>query len=150
VFRVVDLATEEGDAQLRGIRVRALNAVTIALAQVIAQASPAAHGVPGTTTTSPAGSDPMAVAGSLVAMFASVSAHRFGFEFWGIRTRNLIDTQARMLHWAITGRPGPADVVGREPIDFRAQREANRPRTGPVLGGSMASHRTHQGSTPPE
>ena len=35
VFRVVDLATEEGDAQLRGIRVRALNAVTVALAQVI-------------------------------------------------------------------------------------------------------------------
>jgi hypothetical protein len=26
VFRVVDLATEEGDGQLRGIRVRALNA----------------------------------------------------------------------------------------------------------------------------
>ena len=40
VFRVVDLATEEGDAQLRGIRVRALNAVTVALAQVIATASP--------------------------------------------------------------------------------------------------------------
>jgi hypothetical protein len=84
----------------------------------------------------------MAVAGTLVAMFASVSAHRFGFEFWGIRTRNLIDTQARMLHWAITGRPGPAEVVGRQLIDPRAQREANRPRTGPVLGGSMVSHRT--------
>src|ERR1700723_2080389 len=40
VFRVVDLATEEGEGQLRGIRVRALNAVTVALAQVIATASP--------------------------------------------------------------------------------------------------------------
>ena len=49
----------------------------------------------------------MAVAGTLVAMFASVSAHRYGFEFWGIRTRNLIDSQARMLHWAVTGRPAP-------------------------------------------
>ena len=44
VFRVVDLATEEGDGQLRGIRVRALNAVTVALAQVIATASPSPSG----------------------------------------------------------------------------------------------------------
>jgi AcrR family transcriptional regulator len=112
VFRVVDLATEEGDSQLRGIRVRALNAVTVALAQVIGQATPADRGLPGTATDSPAGSEPMAVAGALVAMFASVSAHRYGFEFWGIRTHNLIDTQARMLHWAVTGRAGPSGVVG--------------------------------------
>jgi AcrR family transcriptional regulator len=141
VFRVVDLATEEGDAQLRGIRVRALNAVTIALAQVIVQASPATGGPPGNATSSPAGSDPMAVAGTLVAMFASVSAHRYGFEFWGIRTRNLIDSQARLLHWAITGRPGPPNMVGREHVDPHAGREATRSRTGPVLGGEVASHR---------
>ena len=49
----------------------------------------------------------MAVAGTLVAMFASVSAHRYGFEFWGIRTRNLIESQARLLHWAVTGRAAP-------------------------------------------
>ncbi len=140
VFRVVDLATEEGDAQLRGIRVRALNAVTIALAQVITQATPSSTGIPGTGTGSPAGADPMAVAGALVAMFASVSAHRFGFEFWGIRTRNLIDTQARLLHWSVTGRPGPADVVGRDPFD-KSTRDAARPRTGPVLGGAVANHR---------
>jgi AcrR family transcriptional regulator len=97
VFRVVDLATEEGDVTLRGVRVRALNAVTVALAKVIGR------DVPG----SPAGSDPMAVAGTLVAMYASVAAHRYGFEFWGIRTSSLVDSQARMLHWAVTGRPGP-------------------------------------------
>ncbi|HEY3843457.1 MAG TPA: TetR family transcriptional regulator [Acidimicrobiales bacterium] len=141
VFRVVDLATGEGDAQLRGIRVRALNAVTIALAQVITVASPSHGGGPaGTLVDSPAGADPMAVAGALVAMFASVSAHRYGFEFWGIRTRNLIDTQARMLHWAVTGRPGPPDVVGRVAIDPH-ERQAARPRTGPVLGGAVAGHR---------
>jgi AcrR family transcriptional regulator len=106
IFRVVDLATEEGDAELRAIRVRALNAVTVALAEVIARAS----------TDSPAGGEPMAVAGTLVAMFASVSAHREGFEYWGIRTRHLIDTQARLLHWAVTGRPGPSGVVGRAPL----------------------------------
>src|SRR5580693_2074736 len=133
VFRVVDLATEEGDAQLRGIRVRALNAVTVALAQVIVAASPSVGGTPGTSTRSPAGNDPMAVAGTLVAMFASVSAHRYGFEFWGIRTRNLIDTQARTLHWAVTGRPAPSAAI--------PPREATRPRTGPVLGGATARGR---------
>jgi AcrR family transcriptional regulator len=95
VFRVVDLATEEGDATLRGLRVHALNAVTVALAGVIDQRG------------SPAGPDAMAVAGTLVAMYASVAAHRYGFELWGIRTRSLVDSQARLLHWAVTGRPGP-------------------------------------------
>ena len=80
----------------------------------------------------------MAVAGSLVAMFASVSAHRYGFEFWGIRTGHLIDTQARMLHWAVTGR------AAAEPTPSR---EASRPRTGPVLGGATARRRS--GATPP-
>ncbi len=106
VFRVVDLATEEGDRELRGIRVRALNAVTAALAEVITKECPDSLGT-AASSSSPAGRDPMAVAGAIVAMFASVSAHRYGFEFWGIRTPNLIDTQARMLHWAVTGREAP-------------------------------------------
>ena len=76
----------------------------------------------------------MAVAGTLVAMFASVSAHRYGFEFWGIRTRNLIDTQARTLHWAVTGRQAPPAEIPR--------RENTRPRTGPVLGGATARGRS--------
>jgi AcrR family transcriptional regulator len=136
VFRVIDLATEEGDAELRGIRVRALNAVTVALAQVIVAASPSTEGTPGTATDSPAGTDPMAVAGTLVAMFASVSAHRYGFEFWGIRTRHLIDTQARVLHWAVTGREAPAGEA------LTGSRESTRPRTGPVLGGATARRRS--------
>jgi hypothetical protein len=62
----------------------------------------------------------MAVAGTIVAMFASVSAHRYGFEYWGIRTPHLIDTQARLLHWAVTGReaqasPLPAPETARTP-----------------------------------
>jgi len=146
VFRVVDLATEEGEGQLRGIRVRALNAVTVALAQVIATTSPAVDGGTGGAgaagaTCSPAGSDPMAVAGTLVAMFASVSAHRYGFEFWGIRTRNLIDTQARTLHWAVTGRLAP-------PADM-PPRESSRPRTGPMLGGATATARRRRATSPP-
>jgi AcrR family transcriptional regulator len=108
VFRVVDLATEEGDRELRGIRVRALNAVTVALSQVVVDACPSSEEAAGPTTASPAGNDPMAVAGTIVAMFASVSAHRYGFEYWGIRTPHLIDTQARLLHWAVTGREAQA------------------------------------------
>ena len=95
VFRVVELATEEGDLRFQGLRVRALNAVTVTLARVIAGGR------------SPAGSDPMAVAGTLISMLAHVAAHRYGFEFWGIRTTAMVDSQARMLHWAVTGRPAP-------------------------------------------
>jgi AcrR family transcriptional regulator len=106
------------------------NAVTIALAQVISQSLPSSRGGPG--TDSPAGIDPMAVAGTIVAMFASVSAHRYGFEFWGIRTRHLIDTQARFLHWAVTGRSvALAD----------SEQRVSGPRTGPVPGGAVVQHR---------
>jgi len=137
IFRVLELGSDEADAGLRGLRVRALNSITVALARTIATCLPALDGPKGAATSSPAGADPMAVAGTLVAMMASVSAHRFGFEFWGIRTANLIDSQARLIHFAVTGRPGPDGVVGREPL-----RESPRPRTGPVAGGQVVAHRT--------
>ncbi|HEY7947872.1 MAG TPA: TetR family transcriptional regulator [Acidimicrobiales bacterium] len=98
VFRVVELATEEGDLRFQGLRVRALNAVTVTLARVIGA---------GGASASPAGTDPMAVAGTLISMLAHVAAHQYGFEFWGIRTTAMIDSQARVLHWAVTGRVGP-------------------------------------------
>jgi AcrR family transcriptional regulator len=98
VFRVVELATEEGDLRFQGLRVRALNAVTVTLARVIGA---------GGAGTSPAGSDPMAVAATLISMLAHVAAHQYGFEFWGIRTTAMVDSQARVLHWAVTGRTAP-------------------------------------------
>ena len=101
VFRVVELATEEGDLRFQGLRVRALNAVTVTLARVIAS-----NGTPG-----PAGTDPMAVAATLISMLAHVAAHRYGFEFWGIRTTAMTDSQARVLHWAVTGRSVPAGAA---------------------------------------
>jgi AcrR family transcriptional regulator len=126
VFRVVELTTVEGDLRFQGLRVRALNAVTVTLARVIATA--------GAGAGSPSGADPMATAGTLIAMLAQVSSHRYGFEFWGIRTAHLVDTQARVLHWAVTGREAPeASAV--------ESREATRPRTGPVLGGATAARR---------
>jgi AcrR family transcriptional regulator len=99
VFRVVELATEEGDLRFRGLRVRALNAVTVTLARVIAGAAPEG---------SPAGGDPMTVAATLISMLAHVAAHRYGYEFWGIRTQSLVDTEARLVLWSVTGRPAPA------------------------------------------
>ena len=136
VFRVLEVGTDEADTSLRGLRVRALNAITVAFARTIAACQPPINGPKGAATSSPAGSDPMAVAGTLVAMLASVSAHRYGFEFWGIRTAALIDSQARLIHVSVTGRPGPDGVLGREPL-----REAARPRTGPVPGGRVVASR---------
>lgn len=108
VFRVVELATEEGDLRFRGLRARALNAVTVTLADVIsARPLPAPGRQRRTKVSSPAGSDPTAVAATLVSMLAHVAAHRYGFEFWGIRTAALVDSQARMLHWAVTGQAAP-------------------------------------------
>jgi AcrR family transcriptional regulator len=127
VLKVVELTTFEGDLRFQGLRVRALNAVTVALARVIATS--------GGPCGSPAGEDPMAAAGTLIAMLAQVAGHRYGFEFWGIRTASLIDSQARLLHWSVTGRPPPegARVPGAE---------VPRPRTGPVVGGGAAAART--------
>src|ERR1019366_3547137 len=123
VFRVVELTTVEGGLRFQGLRVRALNAVTITLARVIA-----------TESSSPAGADPMATAGTLIAMLAQVAGHRYGFEFWGIRTASLIDSQARFLHWAVTGRNAPEGATVEGAV-------TPRPRTGPAGGGGAASVR---------
>jgi len=75
------------------------------------------------------------VAATLISMLAHVAAHRYGFEFWGIRTTAMVDTQARVLHWAVTGKPGgPSVGTGAVPA----------PRTGPVVGGGAAQTRVEQ------
>ncbi len=117
VFRVVELTTVEGDLRFQGLRVRALNAVTVTLAKVIAGNAD--------RSGTPAGADPMAAAGTLIAMLAQVSGHRYGFEFWGIRTASLVDSQARLLHWSVTGRPAPDGVRV-------AGSGTTRPRSGPL------------------
>ncbi len=113
VFRVVELATEEGDLRFRGLRVRALNAVTVTLARVMASEE---------LGPSPAGSDTMAVAATMVSMLAHVAAHRYGFEFWGIRTTSMVDSQARVLHWAVTGRGAPDETAHVAMVDGRSSR----------------------------
>jgi AcrR family transcriptional regulator len=100
VLRVVDLAVAEGDPRFRKIRSGMLNPLTVALSAVIAPAQPAGRkrGAP----------DPMATAGVLVAMLAHVSAHRFGFEFWGIRTADVRRSMADIIFWSVTGKRAPA------------------------------------------
>lgn len=99
VLRVMDLATDEGDGRFQKIRVRLLNDITTALADVT-RASQLTGGLPKAL-------DPMAEAGILVAMLAHTAAHHYGFEFWGIRTANLRESMARHVSWGVTGITPP-------------------------------------------
>jgi AcrR family transcriptional regulator len=102
VLRVVDLATDEGDERFHKMRVALLNELTNALAEVVESSARAGR--------HPADLDPMAVAGVLVSMLAHVAAHRYGFEFWGIRTDDLRRTMARIVYTTITGQKPPSDA----------------------------------------
>jgi len=99
VLRVMDLATDEGDGRFQRIRVRFLNDITNALAEV-ARAAQSGRRLPRSL-------DPMASAGILVAMLAHTAAHQYGFEFWGIRTAKLRESMARQVSWGITGIDPP-------------------------------------------
>lgn len=96
VLRVVELATEEGDLRFQSLRVRSLNTITRALADVTSEFQRAGRVAPDI--------DPMATAGSLVAMLAHTAAHRYGFEFWGIRTDDVERALSRIVYWAVTGQ----------------------------------------------
>lgn len=99
VLRVVDLATNEGDLRFQKIRISMLNELTVALSEVIDDAARVGR--------HPADLDPMATAGVLVAMLAHVAAHRYGFEFWGIRTQPVERSMARIVYTTVTGRKPP-------------------------------------------
>ncbi len=101
VLRVVDLATAEGDDRFRKIRSQLLNPLTRALADTIERLRP--------TSKHPADLDPMAPAGVVVAMLANVASHRYGFEFWGIRTGDTVRSMARIVYSTVTGQKPPAD-----------------------------------------
>ena len=100
VLRVVDLATAQGDDRFRQIRVRLLNEIATSLAQIVR------HFI--SKGTLPKGVDPMAQAGVVVSMLAHVSDHQMGFEFWGIKTKDLQVSMARQVYWTITGQKPPA------------------------------------------
>ncbi len=99
VLRVVDLKTVEGDQRFHQPRVRWLSAVTDTLADVFRRFQDDGKHPPGV--------DPRATAGAMVSMLAHVAAHRYGFEFWGIRTGDLRTSMARTIFWSITGQRPP-------------------------------------------
>ena len=96
VLRVIDLATDEGDGRFANIRIHLLNDMNNALAAAAREHQKAGKGQPDI--------DPNAIAGVLVAMLAHVSAHRLGFEFWGVKAEDLQSTMARIVYWTITGQ----------------------------------------------
>ena len=99
ILRVVDLATAEGDLHFQNIRTHLLNEVTLALRDVIEGFREQKR--------HPHDLDPMAQAASLVSMLAHVAAHRYGFEFWGIRLDKMRESVARLLYWGVAGRAAP-------------------------------------------
>jgi AcrR family transcriptional regulator len=88
ILRVMDLATEEGDRRFHQIRTRLLNEVNVALTEIIKRRDV----------------DPTATAAILVSMLAHVAAHQYGFEFWGIRTKDLRNSMAQQVYWGVTGQ----------------------------------------------
>lgn len=99
LLRVVDLSTAEGDLRFQNIRTHLLNEVTIALRDVIEEfRHQGKH---------PRDLDPMAQAAAVVSMLVHVAAHRYGFEFWGIRTGDMRQSVARILAQSVTGRRAP-------------------------------------------
>lgn len=99
VLRVMDLATEEGDLRFRKIRTRLLNELTVALSEAVVANRRDGRGDD---------VDPMATAGVLVSMLAHVAAHRYGFEFWGIRTDDTTQAMARIVFTTVTNQKPPA------------------------------------------
>ena len=96
VFRVVDLATEEGDLRFQQLRTRALSGITRALEDTMATFQHEGRLAPDV--------DPTATAFVLISMLAHCAAHRYGFEFWGVRTAKTVDSLTRILYWTVTGR----------------------------------------------
>ena len=95
ILRVVDLLTAEGDDRFRKVRFGMLNAVTRALAHVIEDQRPDPE------------VDPMAMAGSLVAMLAQVSSHQSGFESASIPVREVREAMVRLVYWGVTSPRTP-------------------------------------------
>jgi AcrR family transcriptional regulator len=96
VLRVIDLATDEGDARFRNVRTRLLGAPAEAFVEVLQSRDPSA-------SRSMALSD----AGVLVSMLAHVAAHRDGLEQWGARGTDLRSSMARVVFTTMTGQSVP-------------------------------------------
>jgi AcrR family transcriptional regulator len=98
VLRVVDLSTAEGDMRFQNVRTHLLNEVTESLRRAIESAQRRTR----------RGPEPMAQAAALVSLLVHVAAHRYGFEFWGIKTDDMRRSVTGILFSGVTGRPAPS------------------------------------------
>ncbi len=96
VVRVMDLATNEGDARFRQLRSRLFTRFNEALADRVTQERPVGDDV-----------DPRATAGAMTSMLAHTADHRYGFEAYGIRTADVREAMGRVLYTTVTGRKPP-------------------------------------------
>jgi AcrR family transcriptional regulator len=99
VLRVVEQTPVGDGLGFQGQRARAIGALTSALAGVIADQ--------GRASRSPTGADPLATATALIAMMTQVAGHPPHVVETGIRSASLVDSQARLLLWSVTGRRAP-------------------------------------------
>jgi AcrR family transcriptional regulator len=99
VLRVVDLSTAEGDLRFQNIRTHLLNEVTSELRDVVHLFK--ADG------RHPPDLDSMAQAAALVSMLVHVAAHRYGYEFWGIRLDDVRRSVTGLVYTGVTGRRPP-------------------------------------------
>ncbi|MFD5424039.1 TetR family transcriptional regulator [Streptomyces sp. NPDC127084] len=96
ILRVVDLGAAEGDKRFYKIRMKILTSVTNSLADAVKELQ--GKGKVDKDVS------PAAVAGSLVAMLASVASHQKGFQTWGVKQAELKPNLALLVHLGITGR----------------------------------------------
>ncbi|MGW0090037.1 TetR family transcriptional regulator [Streptomyces sp. NPDC003328] len=96
ILRVVDLGAAEGDKRFYKIRMKILNSVNNSLADSITELQSKGRVDKDV--------NPAAVAGSLVAMLASVASHQKGFHSWGVKQAELKPNLALLVHLGVTGK----------------------------------------------
>lgn len=90
LLRVVDLSTAEGNLRFQSVRTRFLSEITQALTDVVRESGQPV--------------DATAHAAAVISLLAHTAAHRYGYEFWGIRFDDVRDSVRRIVHWSLTGR----------------------------------------------
>lgn len=98
MLRAIDIATAEGDERFFAARVQLLNGVFLSLRDLAIAAQAAGRLADGL--------EPGAAAGVLTTMLAHVSAHRSGFESWGVRRESLAGTMATIIDWTVGSHEG--------------------------------------------
>ncbi|MFJ3232384.1 TetR family transcriptional regulator [Streptomyces sp. NPDC086787] len=96
ILRVVDLGAAEGDKRFYKLRMKILNSVNNSLTDSIAELQSKGRVDKDV--------NPAAVAGSLVAMLASVAGHQKGFQTWGVKQAELKPNLALLVHLGVTGK----------------------------------------------